>query len=53
MDNNFSFLHELFIPGLIIISQIKVKISTFNEKNLPNSLRDIPAIKPGSRNLSK
>ena len=36
-----------------IISQIKVKISTFNEKNLPNSLRDIPAIKPGSRNLSK
>ena len=36
-----------------IISQIKIEIPTFKEKNLPKSLRDIPATKPGSRNLSK
>mgnify|MGYP001173136933 FL=1 len=34
-----------------IISQIKFKIETFNEKNLPDKLKNIKAVKPGSRNL--
>jgi len=36
-----------------IISQIKLQIPTFLVDNLPNSLKKIPAVKPGSRNLSK
>jgi len=36
-----------------IVSQIKLKISTFSEKELPDDLKKIPAIKPGSRNFSK
>ena len=36
-----------------IISQIKFKISTFEENKLPDELKKIPAIKPGSRNLSE
>ena len=35
-----------------IVSQIKVNIATFNESELPDKLKKIPAIKPGSRNLS-
>ena len=35
-----------------IISQIKVNIAVFRENELPNKLKKIPAIKPGSRNLS-
>jgi len=34
-----------------IISQIKFKIETFNENNLPDTLKNIKAEKPGSRNL--
>ena len=34
-----------------IISQIKFKIETFNEKNLPDKLKNIKAEKPGTRNL--
>ena len=34
-----------------IISQIKFKIETFDEKNLPDKLKNIKAVKPGSRNL--
>ena len=32
-----------------IISQIKLKIPTYKEKNLPESLKRIPITKPGSR----
>ena len=35
-----------------IVSQIKIKINIFKENELPDELRKIPAIKPGSRNLS-
>ena len=36
-----------------IISQIKLDIPTFSADNLPDSLKKIPAAKPGSRNISK
>ena len=36
-----------------IISQIKLKIETFKENELPAELKKINPIKPGSRNLSK
>ena len=36
-----------------IISQIKFKMSTFKENELPNDLKKIFPIKPGSGNLSK
>ena len=36
-----------------IISQIEFKIQTYNNDDLPEYLKKIPAIKPGSRNLSK
>jgi len=36
-----------------IISQIQFKIETFSQDKIPNDLRKIQAIKPGSRNLSK
>ena len=36
-----------------IISQIKIEIPVFDENDLPNDLKKIPAIKPGSRNLTK
>jgi len=35
-----------------IVSQIKVNIAVFRENELPDKLKKIPAIKPGSRNLS-
>ena len=35
-----------------IVSQIKIKIALFKENELPDELKKIPAIKPGSRNLS-
>ena len=36
-----------------IISQIKLKIETFKNTDLPDKLKKIKPIKPGSRNLSK
>jgi orotate phosphoribosyltransferase len=36
-----------------IISQIKFKMLTFKENELPDELKRIPAVKPGSRNLSR
>ena len=36
-----------------IISQIKFKMATFKENELPNDLKKILPIKPGSGNLSK
>jgi len=35
-----------------IVSQIKIKIAIFKENELPDELKKIPTIKPGSRNLS-
>ena len=35
-----------------IVSQIRVNIAVFKENELPDKLKKIPAIKPGSRNLS-
>ena len=34
-----------------IVSQVKINIPTYSEKNLPNDLSLIKAVKPGSRNL--
>ena len=36
-----------------IISQIKLDIPTFKENEIPSELKEIEAVKPGSRNLSK
>ena len=36
-----------------IVSQVKLNIKTFSEKDIPSYLKKIKAIKPGSRNLSK
>ena len=36
-----------------IISQIKLKIDTYTEEDLPDEIKNIKAEKPGSRNLSK
>ena len=36
-----------------IISQIKLEIQTFSEKQVSKELKKIKAVKPGSRNLSK
>ena len=36
-----------------IVSEINFKIQTYKENELPESLKNIKAIKPGSRNLSK
>ena len=32
-----------------IVSQVKLTIPTFKEKNIPLSLKEIPITKPGSR----
>jgi len=34
-----------------IISQLKIKIQTYNENDLPDNLKKISASKPGSRNI--
>ena len=44
-DNNI-FIKEK------IVSQIKINITVFKENELPDKLKKISAIKPGSRNLS-
>ena len=36
-----------------IISQIKIDIKTFHKNDLPKHLKNLPAEKPGSRNLNK
>ena len=36
-----------------IVSQLKFNIETFNKENIPESLKKIKPIKPGSRNLNK
>ena len=44
-SNNKSSINEK------IVSQVKIDIPTYTEKNLPKNLSTIKAIKPGSRNL--
>ena len=34
-----------------IVSQLKIDIPTYTEKNLPKNLSNLKAIKPGSRNI--
>lgn len=41
------------INGLPIISATKLDIETWDEENLPEELKNIPAIKPGSRKITK
>jgi hypothetical protein len=53
----------LILPGMIdrtegkssienkIISQIKIEIPTYEENNLPDYLKSIKAVKPGSRGI--
>ena len=36
-----------------IVSQIQLNIKTFSEDKIPDNLKEIQPIKPGSRNLSK
>ena len=36
-----------------IISQIKFKMTTFKENELPDRLKKIPPVKPGSKNINK
>jgi len=36
-----------------IISQLKIKIETYEKNNLPKELKNIEAVKPGSRNIKK
>ena len=43
--------HTLKIKNKKIISQIKLNVSTFKKKYLPDSLKKIPITKPGSRFL--
>ena len=44
-SNNKSLIKEK------IVSQVRLNIPTYNEKNIPKSLSSIKAVKPGSRNL--
>ena len=41
------------INGLDIVSATKLNIETWDEDKLPDFLKEIPAQKPGSRNLNK
>ena len=34
-----------------VVSLLKIDVQTFDENNVPESLKNIPAIKPGSRFL--
>ena len=43
---------KIFIKNKII-SQIKLKIDTFNDSNLPEKLKKTQPTKPGTRNISK
>ena len=43
--------NTLKIKNKKIISQIKLNVPTFNKKNIPTALKNIPVTKPGSRFL--
>lgn len=36
-----------------VISLLKIEVQTFDENNVPESLKNIPAVKPGSRFIQK
>ena len=36
-----------------VLSQIKINIPVYDENDLPNDLKKITAVKPGSRNLAE
>ena len=44
-----SFKKSNKLKGKKVISQIKINIPTYKKNNIPNSLKDIPISKPGSR----
>ncbi len=46
-----SNMRTLKIKRKKIVSQVRLKIPTFKEKNIPESLKKIPITKPGSRFL--
>jgi orotate phosphoribosyltransferase len=37
--------------GVPVVSLLKIDVKTFDENNIPNELKNIPAVKPGSRFL--
>jgi len=39
--------------GVAIVSLLKIEVKTFDAQNVPEELKDIPAIKPGSRFINK
>ena len=41
------------INGVPVISATKINVSTWDPDDLPDNLRDIPAIKPGSRKITE
>lgn len=41
------------LDGKEIISLVELDIETYNEESLPRHLKDIPAVKPGSRFIKK
>jgi len=49
-SNDENLENKMSVP---IISLLKVEVQTFDEDNIPDSLKDIDASKPGSRFLKK
>jgi len=45
--------NEKIFKDYEIISQLKFNIKTYNEDNLPKEIKNIPPLKPGSRNIKK
>ncbi|MBU6338821.1 MAG: orotate phosphoribosyltransferase [Rickettsiales bacterium] len=39
--------------GVPVVSLLKINVKTFDENNVPEELKGIPAVKPGSRFISK
>ena len=48
-----SKLYQARLIYSLIVSQIKIKIETYKNSELPEELINIKAVKPGSRNLFK
>ena len=47
---NKNLTEELKVP---VISLIEIEVRTFEGNNVPDDLKNIPAVKPGSRFLKK
>ena len=41
------------INGIPVISATKIDVNTWNPDDLPEDLKDTPAIKPGSRRITQ